>query len=255
MISSCDAYADAWQPFFVLFNRYWPDCPYPITLVSNHRRFDAPNVRCLTLGEDRGWASNLSAALASVPAKRILYLQEDYFLQSPVDTQKIAGLVDFAAASGAGYIRLCGAPDPDLPHDNEFGLGLLSSHLQFRLSLQAALWDRDTLQRLLVPGENGWQMEIDGSQRSATLDTPFFGTFRRRPLIDYYFYTAILKGKWVPGALRLCRREGVAVDRSHRETHSEWPFIVRSFRNLPAVQVCQKYLRRVRKRNPAISGS
>ena len=37
VVSSCDAYSDAWKPFFKLFFKYWSDCPFPIYLVTNTR--------------------------------------------------------------------------------------------------------------------------------------------------------------------------------------------------------------------------
>lgn len=39
VVASCDAYADLWEPFFRLFRRYWPDCPYPVYLGSNFRTY------------------------------------------------------------------------------------------------------------------------------------------------------------------------------------------------------------------------
>jgi hypothetical protein len=246
IVSSCDAYSDAWGPFFELFFRYWPDCPFPIYLISNTEMFADPRVTTIGIEEDRAWASNLLEALDQIPCRRILYFQEDYFLQRPVSTDRILHLLEFADREGAGFIRLCGAPEPDQAHQNEFGLGLLSPGLKFRVSLQAALWQRETLLDLLVPGENGWQMEIDGSRRSDALAAKFFGCSMHRPIIDYYFFTGILKGKWVPGALRLCRREGVQVDTSRRATHGEWPFLVRRFRNLKVVRATRSLLRRRR---------
>lgn len=247
VVSSCDAYSDAWAPFFALLRRYWPDCPFPVFLISNEQSCADPDVTTITVGEDRGWASNLLTALPHIAGRRILYFQEDYFLQRPVDTGRIQRLIQFADDVDAGYIRLSGAPDPDQPHANPFGLGRLSPGLKFRVSLQAALWDRNTLTDLLVPGETGWQMELDGSRRSADLPQPFFGTPMTAPLLDYYFFTGILKGKWVPGALRLCRREGIDVDLSRRGVHSEWPFVVKRVRNLKLMRSARTLLRRVRR--------
>lgn len=247
VVSSCDAYSDAWPPFFALLSRYWPDCPYPIYLISNQEVCPAPNVTTLCVDTDQGWASNLRDALQRIPGRRVLYFQEDYFLQRRVDTERIRSVIEFADARNAGYIRLCGAPDPDVADSNAFGLGQLSPRLKFRVSLQAALWRRDTLTALLVPGETGWQMEQDGSRRSAALPVPFFGTPIARPLIDYYYFTGILKGKWVPGALRLCRREGIAVDLTRRGVHSEWPFVVRRIRALKLVRSARAVLRRARR--------
>ena len=248
LIASCDAYSDAWAPFFALMQRYWPDCPYPVYLISNQQEAGIPGVHSLTLNEDRKWAGNMLAALERLPYQRILYLQEDYFLQRPVNNQTIQQVLDFAEQTGAGFIRLAGWPDPELSHVNSLGLGQLAPKQKFRVSLQAGLWQRATLEKLLIDGESGWEMEIQGSERSQSLAEPFFAVSHLRPIIDYYVFTAILKGKWVPGALRLCRREGIDVDTSRRGIHGEWPFLVRNFRNMTMMVAARKWWKRIRGR-------
>jgi hypothetical protein len=235
-------------PFAKLLHRFWPDCPWSITLLTNHQAVDLPGIRCLPLGEDRGWAGNMLAALDQLSCDRILYLQDDYFLQAPVCHSHLINALLFAEQHQAGYLRLSGAPDPDGPRDRLTGIGSLSSGLKFRVSLQAAWWQRNTLERLLVPGETGWQMEIEGTVRSRKLDEPFLGVSSQRPVIDYYRHTGILKGKWVPGALRLCKRHGITVDTSRRETHGDWPFVIKDIRDTPVVSTCRRWLRRLRGR-------
>ena len=34
LIVSCDKYSDLWDPFFKLFFKFWPDCPFNIYLLS-----------------------------------------------------------------------------------------------------------------------------------------------------------------------------------------------------------------------------
>ena len=59
LICSCDAYADVWDPFFTLFFRHWPDCPWPIYLIANHRRYPDDRVNTLLLGDDKDWSTNI----------------------------------------------------------------------------------------------------------------------------------------------------------------------------------------------------
>ncbi|MHC4875100.1 MAG: hypothetical protein ACYTGL_01300 [Planctomycetota bacterium] len=230
VVSSCDAYSDAWPPFVELFDRYWPDCPWPVSWIGNEQTIEHPRIQPFPVGEDRGWASNLLALLDERQPQSIIYLQEDYYLQTPVDSKLLQSVVDFGRQSGVGFIRLAGTPEPDLPFENPFGLQELSRGLKFRCSLQAAWWDTAVLRELLVPGENGWQMEIDGSRRSDALPQPFLATPSDRPLLDYFRETAILKGKWMPGALALCRREGIRVDTGHRPVHPRLPLLLKKLR-------------------------
>jgi hypothetical protein len=105
LVSSCDAYSDAWPPFFALLNRYWPDCPFPIYLISNHQPGKFDGVTSITLGQDRHWASNMLQVLDQLPFEQFLYFQEDYFLQRPVCTSTVFNVLKFAEETGAGFIR------------------------------------------------------------------------------------------------------------------------------------------------------
>ena len=246
IVPSCDAYSDAWGPFFELLFRYWPDCPYPIHLVSTCETYDDHRVHNISLTEDRGWASNLKKVIEELGCKSIVYMQEDYFLQSPMDTVRLESVIQYGQQIGAGYIRLAGAPNPDLPHGNPLGLGEISRGADYRCSLQAAWWNAGTLLKLLVDGETGWDMELRGSRRSSELAEPFLATHVGSPVIDYYADTGILKGKWLPGALRFCRREGIEVDTSRRGTHAEWPLLIKRLRKSPPIAAARSFLKRHR---------
>jgi len=37
LVVSCDKYADLWPPFFQLFLRFWPECPFSVYLISNQK--------------------------------------------------------------------------------------------------------------------------------------------------------------------------------------------------------------------------
>lgn len=251
VISSFDGYHDAWGPMAALMNRYWADREWPAYLICNDRSDNFENIETLALGKDAGWASNLITGLDHIQnhhpeLSHVLYLQEDYFLQAPVDQSRLQRLVGWAEKSDVGYIRLAGAPSPDTRTLNEHGVGRISEKAPYRCSLQAALWNVQTLRSLLVPGESGWDMEGAGTERSRTLSEAFYATPMNAPILNYYFYTGIMKGKWVPGALRLCRREGIDVDVSHRDTHPEWPFIMKQIRYSPPIWAMRKLLRRAR---------
>jgi hypothetical protein len=62
---------------------------------------------------------------------------------------------------------------------------------------------------LLRSGESPWDFERDGSIRSEAI--PGFYT-ARRPVLPYV--EVLTRGKWLPRGLRLCRREGLTIDRS-----------------------------------------
>jgi len=216
IVSSCDAYSDAWHPFFTLFFRYWSDCPFSVYLISGQKQY--PDVRVNTLHiKDKKWASNLLEVLEMVDTPYVLYMQEDYFLQKKVQTKNILELVENMRNWQAGYVRLVPSPKPDKVFEHNFSLGTILPQSSYRVSLQASIWSVQILKKLLRPGESGWDMETHGSRRSGVLPELFLSAYK--PILDYYAPTAIKKGKWMPGALWLCKKEGIVVDTSVRPTY------------------------------------
>jgi hypothetical protein len=231
VVSSCDKYSDLWDPFFTLFFRYWPDCPFSIYLVSNTKVFDDHRVKTILVGEDKGWASNIKTIVSGLNEECILYMQEDYFLQSFVDTKKIKDLLRYMSVESVGSIRLIGSPEPKYPHSNPFGLYEVKKKEQYRVSLQGSLWNKGVFLSLLKDGESGWDMEKEGSLRSNDLNEVFLSTQKKCPVLDYYYYTAIKKGMWMPGAIRLLRRENIKIDVSKRGVRSEVGFVFGRIKN------------------------
>ncbi len=212
LVVSCDSYRDLWGPFFTLFFRYWDDCPNPVFLGSNFAAYPDKRVISLAIGEDRDWSSNLIRMLALIPADEILLLQEDFLLDRPVHTASITRYIEYARTRKAACLRLMPIPGPESSCADQADLGEIRKGAEYRVSLQAAWWRKETLAAVARPGESPWQFERLGSRRSDTIDGPFLSVREGVDLPLDYFTTAVVRGYWEPAALELCRRENVPVD-------------------------------------------
>ncbi len=224
VVVSCDRYEHVWEPFFTLYRRYWPDCPWPTYLVTDEKDYHGFGVVTVRSGPDRGWSSRAKAAIREIGAKELLVLLEDFLLCSPVDTAWLLSLLSSMRELGAGYLRLVPTPGPDEDVAGYPGIGRILPGSPYRASLQPAYWTADTLDRVLVHGETAWDVEFVGSVRSNTLPEPFLCvcrpvSMRHGPLPLRYCH-GIQSGKWWPAAQRLCREEGIAVDRSWHSTYT-----------------------------------
>jgi hypothetical protein len=225
VITSCDAYRDAWEPFFTLFFRYWPDCPFNIYLVSNTEKYPDERVQTLTITPDLKWSSNLTTSLKLIPTKYIIYFQEDYFLRSRVDNNKIFQALSLAEETKAAYIRLFPCPGPDTPYQDRTDIGLISQNAVYRNSTQTAIWNKEQLINLLKPGETGWDFEMRGGlERARLIKEPFFAY--HKPIINY-FCTAILKGMYLFDAIKFARGEGIKLDHKARKFENYFHYIFR----------------------------
>lgn len=214
VVSSCDAFSDAWGPFFTLFFRYWPDCPFPIYLISNAETYPDSRVRPLLIGPDQGWANNTETALERLKLPYILWMLEDLLLEQPVDTAYIRRLFEEMKARHVATIRLFPSPPPDDTISEDLALGSIHISSPYRVSLLAGLWDTSVFLGLMQRGENAWQMEIQGTERSRKIARPFLSV--QRPALHFLERTAIVRGQWMYQAVQLCRREKVSIDFSRR---------------------------------------
>lgn len=211
LIVSCDKYADVWPPMLELLRRHWPDCPYPIYLGANHQTVTDPRVRSILIGDDPGWAAGVREMLRRVDSEYIILLLEDFFLTAPVDTVRIQELAALARDRGVGSLllraheppfRMPGAPVKDAP-----GLTRIAARHPYRVTTQAAIWRKEVLERLLLPGFSAWDFELIGSWYSRKFDEEFWEVSDAPISYEH----VIEKGRWRPVGLSICRHAGVEV--------------------------------------------
>jgi hypothetical protein len=211
VVSSCDAFFDAWRPFAFFFRKFWPGCPFPVYLITNELDVRSSIIRAIHVGEDRGWASNMQLAMQQIATPYILYFQEDYFLNTAVDEEQLARDLVFALESDAASLcfrDLSGLEtQPTAPNER---LMTVPRESKGRTRLQVTLWKRDALIPILQPGEDAWEMEAQGSPR--TRDLLMLACARNADSPVQYLMSAIVRGLWTPEALALCRAHGVKIE-------------------------------------------
>jgi len=240
LVVSCDRYRDMWSPFFTLFFRYWPDCPYDIYLCSNEIRYEDKRVKTILTGEDTSWSSNLKRCLERIPSEYVILFQEDFLFTRTVHTEKVIKLSQVIRKHEAACLRLMPSPAPDKIDKEDPCLGEISKGALYRVSLQAAIWEKAELYDLLKDGESPWDFEHIGSGRSDLIDKKFLSiNNRNRDTWPFdYFSTAIVQGKWVREAVAICKREGIFIDTAHRQVE---PIL------MPMHRKCIANLRRVKR--------
>ena len=218
--SSCDAFFDAWRPFVFFFRKHWSDCPFPIFLIVNRLRVRSNFIQPITVGPDRDWAANMQIALNQIAQPYVLYLQEDYFLNGPVDREQLAADFAYAFESDAASFCFYGRSKLErdfMPLNDRFGVVPRDS--DGRTRLQVTLWKKHVLQSTLRPGESAWNMEARASER--TRDLLALSYMGRDNVPIPYLMSAISRGLWTPQAISLCRSEHVRIDPRFRLEHSD----------------------------------
>ena len=220
VVSSCDAFFDVWRPFAFFFRKHWADCPFPVFLIVNELEIRSTSIQPLAVGPDRGWASNMKAALEKIGHSHVLYLQEDYFLDRPVRREQLAE--DFAYAFEHGADAFCLRARTKLepafqPINDRFGVVPRDS--DGRTRCQTTLWKREAFLKALHQGETAWEMEARGSDRTRDMLALSYSTREHASLS--YLMSGIVRGLWTPEALAMCDEHGCTIAPYFRGTYSQ----------------------------------
>ncbi len=222
VVSSCDAFFDAWQPFAFFFRKHWPDCPWPVFLIVNELDVRSDWLRPIRVGPDRGWTENLRVALGGIDADYVLYFQEDYFLTGPVNAARLAADCALCLDRGVDHLCLKELPLPEVAGwprvEGRDDLAVIPAEAPWRTRLQLALWRRTALLDALQPGESAWDFEARGSARTRDTLAMTYTEAGDAPLP--YLASAIVRSLWTPAALRLCAENGVPLTPRFRSEYS-----------------------------------
>lgn len=233
-VNTSDNFEDCWEAFFKLFELYWPDCPYPIVLNTETKeyKYEGLNITCskVSLGQSKrlGWSECLMRALDRVETPYILYLQEDYFLEAPVNATLLADLLNEMRVLKLGAIRLSGTDGIGPWHPLASSLVVeVDKNAKWRLSLQAALWNKSVLRSLIRKHETPWQLESYGSFRTRRLKEKICSfnqenTSKFDNQIFPYCPTGVVAGRWVGDVVKpLFAEHNINVDFSVRGFHQK----------------------------------
>ncbi len=215
MVMSCDAYRDLWTPFFTLFWRFWPDCPFPVYLGSNHASFDDSQVTTLAIG-DYSWSKVLRLCLQQVDTTYVLLLLEDFFLDRRVVTDTILCNLNTLHALDGIVLRLFPHPGPDSAIPGHPDIGRLHPTAPYRVSAQAALWNRNGLIDVLRDDESPWEFEWKGTVRARNSPDGFYSMYEA----TLSYRQVVERGQWFWGAAGYYGRQQIGCDFAARPVMS-----------------------------------
>lgn len=161
LISTCDLYSDCWKPMLLSLKKYWPDCPYPIYFITNHKIVDDEIVKTITVGEHLGWGSNTKKALAQIDYDYFLYLQEDFFLNKPVNTEGVKENFEFCEKNEIDYLRVMAPFKDRYAYNDKYCIDkeVRTKTKLHAMNLMAVIWKKTALVKLCVEGWTGWDYE------------------------------------------------------------------------------------------------
>ena len=163
LVVSYDGYSDLWDDFFNLFEKYWSDIPYNIYLANNTKQYNRKNLKVINCGENAQWSTRVRTALENIDEKYVCMLLEDLFLSDNVNTSDIQNAVNLMETDGLKYYKLMTFSKIYTPiYKNIPYLHTIEETLEYGISLQAAIWEKDFLMNLVGDDDyNAWKFEAD----------------------------------------------------------------------------------------------
>ena len=216
IVPSCNKYACLWDGCFGLLFKHWPSLvgenkDVKIILISNTKEYPDPRITTLKIKDEQSWSNNMQQALKLVKTKYVFIWLDDYMMNQDVDEDKFVRFFNFMKEKKAVYMQVFGI---DHGRDNaeqqfndpKFDLPILEfkKHSPYRTSLQACIFETDTLDWLLHPKESAWAFELAGSTRSEGMHDLFLGT--KENLVSYY--NAANAGVLSQDALKYIKEQG-----------------------------------------------
>lgn len=221
-VASCWKYRDCWRPFFLLFEKFWPEMdPECVDLISDEfdDALDWP-MKNVYVSENKPWAKMLAEYAGDFDYyEAIMLLQDDMFLNAPVNQPLIEHALDVLDYDDVGAVRLYPCPGANAPSP-DFYFGPVTRGTAYRNSLQATIYRPDYLRAIASRYNTPQEFEIEGSKWASESRSELVLAFKRelpQPWPISYECTAVVSGKWTRSALELCASHGIEVDTSMRE--------------------------------------
>jgi hypothetical protein len=187
---------------------YWGGCDYPIVLNTESKIYSLPigmnfdvSVHHYESGNADLWGARLISTLNDTSAKFIIMLFDDYFLNGPVDQERLKALVDLMSdAQDVDVAYLIKLPCPQTGSIREDGLAVIAPNVDYRLNSAPAIWRKEALLKFTGRKDNPWAWEYFGSYRTFSDSSTFLKIADSEHDIYPYDYRkggAIYRGKWV----------------------------------------------------------
>lgn len=231
LVSSCDRYRDCWEPFKHSFHKYWPDCPWPIYVITNE--LDAPIGTSIKVGKTQSWAHSMDKALDILKEKTAFLILEDMWLVQPIDTKTIQQFASYVENGIFEHIRLTPSDEALEYFSMDRRLKILKDNAVYKTSLQPCICNLNMLKEVIFPihgyhDDNpyywtSWAFESEGSLRFKRKTTKKFAATEFHQYIHLvdrwdpygdWVENPVVSGEWTAAVQQYSERENIKIDTS-----------------------------------------
>ncbi|HSX19946.1 MAG TPA: hypothetical protein VLG38_02330, partial [Gammaproteobacteria bacterium] len=217
LVSSCDKYSPLWEPFTKSLFKNWPwladeNRSIPIFMIANHKIVTHPRITTINIPHEKSWADNMLRALEQVNTQYVMVLLDDYWINQPVNEQRLLEIYNAMQTQHAAMLHVSNNDPRYQKGPNVAGTSdmmVTDKYAHFKVSLQAAIWDKEALKTLLRPGEDPWSFELAGTARSHGYPAIFLSLAANEPI---QYINASHQGHINPLAIAYAQNNNMAFD-------------------------------------------
>lgn len=197
---TCDNYESLWNNFFLLWNKYWPNCKNKIILNTETKSIDFKGLNICRPKFDNTnctWSQRLINSLNSIETEYALLVLDDFYIKSPINLEKLEDCIKRMEKNKNIKLFTFGwQPGPNIDEDKTYDFEKRGRFTRYRINAQIGLWRVSYLKKILKSFENPWQFEINGSFRSSIIGGDIYSLKKEAPLVfDYDWGFLIIRGK------------------------------------------------------------
>jgi len=181
MLTTSNGYLNCIKPFSWLLKKYWVNHPDVVVGGFKEPEFDLPEgFSFISQGNQADypiehWSDQVDKFFNQTEDEVIIFMLEDMWITEPVKDTVVDMAYDYMVQFE--YVARLDLTGDRLHCDctqfyGKLGtVDLLLSHpdSQYHLSTMPALWRKKHLQRVMLPNETPWQLELEGTPRLGAL--------------------------------------------------------------------------------------
>jgi len=174
VVHACDRYEFLFQGFATFFNEFWDkNIDAAVYLVSEDKKIQIHGFTNIQSGRGE-WSDRLIKVLSQdIQEDYIIYMQEDMWLNAPVDVNFFNELFTLTIAENWKIVKLHSSElyktQPTGKSICGFEIAILNNlESRYLMSHQITLWNKQFLLQQLLPGEHPWRNERRATKRMKT---------------------------------------------------------------------------------------
>jgi len=248
VVVSYDGYSDLWVDFFQLLNGNWGNRPYPTYLVNNTKQPNYTGVKVLNCGEKAQWSTRTREAIKTIQEPYICLLLEDYFIGAEIDNNQIREALNLMGKDKLKYYKLSTFSKIKTEKYKESShLHNIPGDLEYGVSLQAAIWDKEYLLKLIGDEDyNAWKFEIDRIRESERVkEEGLVGcVFDNRNILNICH--GVAQGKYLPPAVKYFEKRGRVLNTNSRPIMTKKEYMYYRAKGISAQIIPKKLKNRIK---------